>query len=106
MLYITHCLSLLYVSLGLEKGSIGEQLASKVPLENKSAVVPLVKRVPMEYDDLTISQKRNIRRQKYLDQVSQRNDAPLFIAIALSVVLPPAIILGIAIGTGYIDLLP
>ena len=60
----------------------------------------------MEYDDLTISQKRNIRRQKYLDQVSKRNDAPLFTAIALFVVLPPAIILGIAIGTGYIDLLP
>lgn len=89
-----------------EKTTIAEQLASKVVVDTDETTVPLGKKVPMEYDDLTVSQKRNIRRQKYLDQVSQRNDAPFFATIALFVILPPAVILGVAVATGYIDLLP
>lgn len=55
---------------------------------------------------LTISQKRNIRRQAYLDEVSQRNDSVFFATIGAFVILPPIIILGIAILTGYVQLFP
>eukprot|EP00250_Pteridium_aquilinum_P033246 c5362_g1_i1 orf=69-629(+) len=92
---------------GSDKSTIAEQIASKVVANtDEEVVIPLGKQIPLEYDDLTVSQKRNIRRQKYLDQVSKRNDAPFFTAIALFVILPPAVILGVAVATGYIDLLP
>ena len=55
---------------------------------------------------LTTSQKRNIRRQTYLDEVSQRNDTVFFATIGAFVILPPLIILGIAILTGYVQLFP
>lgn len=90
-----------------DKNTIREQLAKKVVVNTDDEVaIPLGKQVPLEYDDLTISQKRNIRRQKYMDQVTKRNDAPFFTAIALFVVLPPAVILGVAVATGYVSLLP
>ncbi|MCO5580944.1 hypothetical protein L7F22_034818 [Adiantum nelumboides] len=90
-----------------DKSTIGEQLAKKVVVNTEDEVaIPLGKQIPLEYDDLTMAQKRNIRRQKYLDQVSKRNDASFFAAIALFVVLPPAVILGVAVATGYINFLP
>ncbi|MCO5546789.1 hypothetical protein L7F22_000225 [Adiantum nelumboides] len=90
-----------------DKSTIGEQLAKKAVVNTEDEVaIPLGKQIPLEYDDLTMAQKRNIRRQKYLDQVSKRNDAPFFAAIALFVVLPPAVILGVAVATGYINFLP
>ncbi|KAJ6709097.1 MYOSIN-G HEAVY CHAIN-LIKE PROTEIN [Salix koriyanagi] len=55
---------------------------------------------------LTVSQKRNIRRQAYLNEVSQRNDSVFFATIGAFIILPPIIILGIAILTGYVQLLP
>lgn len=55
---------------------------------------------------LTISQKRNIKRQAYLDEVSQRNDSVFFATIGAFVILPPVVILGIAIITGYVQLFP
>lgn len=55
---------------------------------------------------LTISQKRNIRRQAYLNEVSQRNDSVFFATIGAFVILPPFIILGIAVLTGYVQLFP
>ncbi|KAI3744882.1 hypothetical protein L1987_57978 [Smallanthus sonchifolius] len=55
---------------------------------------------------LTVSQKRNIRRQSYLDEVSQRNDSTFFATIGAFVLLPPIIILGVAIATGYVQLFP
>ncbi|XP_037496738.1 uncharacterized protein LOC105634517 [Jatropha curcas] len=55
---------------------------------------------------LTISQKRNIRRQAYLNEVSQRNDSVFFATIGAFVILPPIVILGIAILTGYVQLFP
>lgn len=53
---------------------------------------------------LTVSQKRNIRRQAYLDEVSQRNDSAFFATIGAFVLIPPLIILGIAISTGFVQL--
>lgn len=70
-------------------------------------VMPLgknLKKVSAKF--LTISQKRNIRRQAYLDEVSQRNDSVFFATIGAFVILPPLVILGIAILTGYVQLFP
>ena len=55
---------------------------------------------------LTISQKRNIRRQTYLNEVSQRNDSVFFATVGAFIIVPPFIILGIAILTGYVQLFP
>ncbi|PWA47564.1 hypothetical protein CTI12_AA498270 [Artemisia annua] len=55
---------------------------------------------------LTVAQKRNIKRQSYLNEVSQRNDTNFFATIGAFVLLPPIIILGIAIATGYVQLFP
>ncbi|KAK9051538.1 hypothetical protein SSX86_028165 [Deinandra increscens subsp. villosa] len=55
---------------------------------------------------LTVAQKRNIRRQSYLNEVSQRNDSNFFATIGAFVLLPPIIILGVAIATGYVQLFP
>jgi hypothetical protein len=55
---------------------------------------------------LTTSQRRNIKRQNYLNEVTQRNDSTFFATIGAFVLLPPLIILGIAILTGYVQLLP
>ncbi|RZC45433.1 hypothetical protein C5167_038385 [Papaver somniferum] len=55
---------------------------------------------------LTISQKRNIKRKAYLDDVSQRNDTFFFSTIAAFVIIPPIIILVVAVSTGYVQLLP
>ncbi|XP_022936236.1 uncharacterized protein LOC111442908 [Cucurbita moschata] len=50
---------------------------------------------------LTISQKRNIKRQSYLNEVSQRNDSVFFATVGAFIILPSILILGIAIITGY-----
>ncbi|CAI0383709.1 unnamed protein product [Linum tenue] len=55
---------------------------------------------------LTTSQKRNIKRQAYLNKVSTRNDSVFFATIGAFVLLPPLIILGIAVATGYVQLFP
>ncbi|XP_024990828.1 uncharacterized protein LOC112525102 isoform X2 [Cynara cardunculus var. scolymus] len=55
---------------------------------------------------LTVSQKRNIKRQAYLNEVSRRNDTNFFAIIGAFVLLPPLIILGVAIATGYVQLFP
>ncbi|CAL1356312.1 unnamed protein product [Linum trigynum] len=55
---------------------------------------------------LTTSQKRNIKRQAYLNEVSTRNDSVFFATIGAFVLLPPLIILGIAVATGYVQLFP
>jgi hypothetical protein len=45
------------------------------------------------------------RRCCVLQVEAKRNDAPFFAALALLVVLPPAIILGAAYATGFLDTL-
>ncbi|BBN07988.1 hypothetical protein MPTK1_4g07870 [Marchantia polymorpha subsp. ruderalis] len=87
--------------------TIAEQLEEQVDLDQAEIVtVPLAQSMTLEQAPLTISQKRNIRRQKYLDEVAKRNDAPFFTTVALFVILPPAVILGVAVATGYINILP
>lgn len=87
--------------------TIREQLSALVSDEVDEVTIPLGKRFkPNNYNSLTISQKRNIKRQDYLNKVSQRNDIPFFSAIALFVILPPMVILGVAVATGYVDIFP
>lgn len=87
--------------------TILEQLAKLVGERDDDFSIPLgknLKKVSAKF--LTVSQKRNIRRQAYMDEVSQRNDSVFFATIGAFVVLPPFVILGIAILTGYVQLFP
>ncbi|KAG8364780.1 hypothetical protein BUALT_Bualt18G0034400 [Buddleja alternifolia] len=87
--------------------TIREQLANLVGDRDDDFSIPLgknLKKVTAKF--LTISQKRNIRRQDYLNEVSQRNDSVFFATIGAFVILPPIVILGIAIATGYVQLFP
>jgi hypothetical protein len=90
--------------------TIAEQLEQDVEIkqvEAEEVTIPLGNgKVDISNADLTTSQKRNIRRQNYLNRVSERNDAPFFAAVAAFVLVPPVAILGYAVATGYIDLLP
>lgn len=89
------------------KRTIREQLAQLVGDRDDDFSIPLgknLKKVSPKF--LTTSQKRNIRRQTYLNEVSQRNDSVFFATIGAFVILPPIVILGIAILTGYVQLFP
>ncbi|KAI3990012.1 hypothetical protein MKX01_003715 [Papaver californicum] len=87
--------------------TIREQLTQLVgDREGEDFSIPLgknLKKVSATF--LTISQKRNIKRKAYLDDVSRRNDT-FFFSIAAFVIIPPIIILGVAVSTGYVQLLP
>ncbi|KFK37139.1 hypothetical protein AALP_AA4G218200 [Arabis alpina] len=102
-----------YMSDGGGNGSSGitirEQLAGLVgsDRDEDEFTIPLgknLKKVSAKF--LTISQKRNIKRQSYLNEVSQRNDSTFFATIGAFVILPPLLILLFAILTGYVQLFP
>ncbi|KAJ7520418.1 hypothetical protein O6H91_19G005300 [Diphasiastrum complanatum] len=87
------------------QGTIAEQLAEKYDPDASEMTIPLgTSAAPLR--TLTVSQKRNIRRQNYLNEVAKRNDGPFFAAVAAFILLPPAIILGVAVASGYVDILP
>ncbi|CAF1871752.1 hypothetical protein Bca4012_034464 [Brassica carinata] len=92
---------------GLRGLTVRDQLASLVGDRDDDFTIPLgknLKKVSPKF--LTTSQKRNIKRQSYLNEVSQRNDSVFFSTIGAFVILPPLLILGIAILTGYVQLFP
>ena len=89
------------------EGTIRDQLAQLFGDRDDDFTIPLgknIKKVSPKF--LTVSQKRNIRRQAYLNEVSRRNDSVFFATIGAFVILPPLVILGIAIATGYVQLFP
>ncbi|KAM5580069.1 hypothetical protein ABKV19_009688 [Rosa sericea] len=87
------------------KLTIREQLAQLFGDRDDDFTIPLGKKFKkVSPKVLTISQKRNIRRQAYLNEVSQRNDSTFFATIGAFVLVPPLVILGIAIATGYVQL--
>ncbi|XP_048141872.1 uncharacterized protein LOC115730853 [Rhodamnia argentea] len=90
------------------KLTIRDQLAQLVGDRREDFSVSLGKKNLKKVSEkfLTISQKRNIKRQAYLDEVSQRNDSVFLATIGAFVILPPVVILGIAIITGYVQLFP
>ncbi|CAM8978743.1 unnamed protein product [Rhodiola kirilowii] len=90
-----------------QKLTIRQKLANLVGGRDDDFTIPLgknLKKVSASF--LTISQKRNIKRQTYLNEVSQRNDSVFFATIGAFILLPPIVILGIAIATGYVQLFP
>ncbi|EOA27966.1 hypothetical protein CARUB_v10024137mg [Capsella rubella] len=100
-----------YLSDGGGGGSRGftirDQLAGLVGDRDDDFTIPLgknLKKVSPKF--LTTSQKRNIKRQSYLNEVSRRNDSVFFATIGAFVLLPPLVILAIAILTGYVQLFP
>ncbi|GKV24865.1 hypothetical protein SLEP1_g34414 [Rubroshorea leprosula] len=90
-----------------QKLTIREQLVQLAGDSDDDFSIPLgknLKKVGAKL--LSISQRRNIKRQAYLNEVSGRNDSVFFATIGGFVILPPFIILGIAILTGYVQLFP
>ena len=90
-----------------QRTTIRDQLAQLFRDRDDDFSIPLgknLKKVSAKF--LTISQKRNIKRQEYLNEVSQRNDSVFFATVGAFVILPPIVILGIAILTGYVQLFP
>ncbi|XP_026666294.1 uncharacterized protein LOC113463761 isoform X2 [Phoenix dactylifera] len=83
------------------KPTICEQLDELVGDREGDFSLPLGKRLQASRNSLTISQRRNIKRQAYLNEVARRNDSIFFATIGAFVILPPVVILSIAIFTGY-----
>ncbi|KAL8137584.1 hypothetical protein V2J09_003585 [Rumex salicifolius] len=87
--------------------TIREQLAELGGGRDGEFSVPLGKNLKkFSAKFLTTSQKRNIKRQAYLNEVSQRNDAVFFSTVGAFVLVPPLLILAVAIATGYVQLFP
>ncbi|KAH7685993.1 hypothetical protein IHE45_04G075800 [Dioscorea alata] len=89
-----------------QKLTIREQLSEVIGDRDGEFSIPLGKKLKASLNSLTISQKRNIKRQAYLDEVGSRNDSTFFAIIGAFVILPPVAILSIAILTGYVQLFP
>ncbi|XP_043700956.1 uncharacterized protein LOC122651580 [Telopea speciosissima] len=91
-----------------QRPTIRDQLSQLVgDREGEEFSIPLGKNLKTATAKfLTISQKRNIKRQAYLNEVSRRNDSVFFATIGAFVLLPPVLILGVAVLTGYVQLFP
>ncbi|KAK3165014.1 hypothetical protein QOZ80_1AG0027820 [Eleusine coracana subsp. coracana] len=104
--------------IGLENGTpveprsrttIREQLSALVGNKVDDYTLPLGKRLKQglkSLNALTVSQRRNIKRQAMLTKVSGRNDSVFFATVGAFVLVPPLAILAIAILTGYVQLFP
>ena len=88
------------------QATIREQLFDIADGRIGDFAIRLGKRLDVRKMKLTISQKRNIKRQSYLNDVSRRNDSQFFAIVGAFVLLPPLVILAIAILTGYVQLFP
>ncbi|KAF3334783.1 hypothetical protein FCM35_KLT21387 [Carex littledalei] len=88
----------------LQRSTIREQLSELFGETRGEFTLPLGKK--LKKSTLTISKKRNIKRQALLNEVSKRNDSVFFATIGVFVIVPPFAILAIAVLTGYVDLMP
>lgn len=86
--------------------TIREQMSEAVGGRGGDFTLPLGKKLKASLGSLTVSQRRNIKRQAYLDEVEQRNDSAFFATVGAFVLLPPLAILAAAIATGYVQLFP
>ncbi|KAJ0971679.1 hypothetical protein J5N97_019638 [Dioscorea zingiberensis] len=89
-----------------QRPTVREQLSELIGDRDGEFSLPLGKKLKASLNSLTISQKRNIKRQAYLNEVARRNDSTFFATIGAFVILPPVAILSIAILTGYVQLFP
>ncbi|XP_020570725.1 uncharacterized protein LOC110017878 [Phalaenopsis equestris] len=86
--------------------TIREQLAELTQGRDEDFTLQLGKKMKeslKKMNILTISQRRNIKRQSYLNEVARRNDAAFFATIGAFVILPPLVILAAAILTGFLS---
>lgn len=92
------------------RATIREQLSALVGNRVDDYTLPLVGKRLKEglkrLNRMTVSQRRNIRRQALLTEVSGRNDSVFFATVGAFVLVPPFVILAIAILTGYVQLFP
>ncbi|CAL4948275.1 unnamed protein product [Urochloa decumbens] len=89
--------------------TIREQLSALANGKVDEFTLPLGKKLKeglKKLNNLTVSQRRNIKRQAMLTQVSGRNDSVFFATVGAFVLVPPFAILAIAVLTGYVQLLP
>lgn len=106
-------------SSGLENGTLPESRQRATIREQLLALangkvddeftLPLAKKLKeglKRLNSLTVSQRRNIKRQALLTQVSGRNDSVFFATVGAFVLVPPFAILAIGVLTGYIELFP
>lgn len=106
------------VSLCLESGApvesrplttIREQLSALYGERGGEFTLPMGKKLKeglKALNSMTVSQRRNIKRQAMLTKVSGRNDSVFFATVGAFVLVPPLAILAIAVLTGYVQLLP
>ncbi|KAL5221390.1 hypothetical protein ABZP36_026103 [Zizania latifolia] len=104
--------------IGLENGApteprvrttIREQLSALIGDRGGEFTLPLGKKLKeglKSLNSMTVSQRRNIKRQALLTKVSGRNDSVFFATVGAFVLVPPFAILAIAVLTGYVQLLP
>lgn len=91
------------------RATIREQLSALANGKVDEFTLPLGKRLKeglKRLNSLTVSQRRNIKRQALLTQVSGRNDSVFFATVGAFVLVPPLAILAIGVLTGYIQLFP
>lgn len=91
------------------RATIREQLSTLANGKVDEFTLPLGKRLKeglKRLNSLTVSQRRNIKRQALLTQVSGRNDSVFFATVGAFVLVPPLAILAIGVLTGYIQLFP
>lgn len=89
--------------------TIREQLSAVIGDRDGEYTLPLGKKLKeglKKLNSLTVSQRRNIKRQALLTKVSGRNDSVFFATVGAFVLVPPLAILAIAVLTGYVQLLP
>ncbi|KAL6845383.1 hypothetical protein ACP4OV_024878 [Aristida adscensionis] len=89
--------------------TIREQLTALAFGKVDEFTLPLGKRLKeglKRLNSLTVSQRRNIKRQEMLNKVSGRNDSVFFATVGAFVLVPPFAILAIAVITGYVELFP
>lgn len=88
----------------LQRSTVREQLSELFGETRGEFTLPLGKK--LKKSTLTISKKRNIKRQALLNEVGKRNDSVFFATVGAFVIVPPFAILAIAVLTGYVDLMP
>lgn len=88
----------------LQRSTIREKLSELFGETRGEFTLPLGKK--LKKSTLTISKKRNIKRQALLNEVGKRNDSVFFATIGIFVIVPPFAILAIAVLTGYVELMP
>ncbi|XP_074574146.1 uncharacterized protein LOC141830639 isoform X2 [Curcuma longa] len=92
---------------GGPRRTVREQLSEAVGGRGGDFTLPLGKKLKaISLSSLTVSQKRNIKRQAYLNEVEQRNDSAFFATVGAFVLLPPLAILAAAVATGVVQLFP